>query len=143
MSEENLEVVRRYFGSPGDVVALFADDEVLAELVAAGRTVAHPDFHVYLENGLPETREGIEGLVETWREMLTGWEHLSADIEELREIDEGRVLALGSARGRTERDGVEVEIPTGAIYCFRGSKLWRVEYYTTQARALEAAGLSE
>ncbi len=65
------------------------------------------------------------------------------DIEELRDLGGGQVLAVGTIHIRGNGGGVETDIPTAGITTFRDGKLSRWEDLRERSLALEAAGLVE
>ena len=65
----------------------------------------------------------------------------SVEPEELRALDDGRVLALGQIRG-TSQTGIEMEVPFVNIYEVGDGHLRRVRIYLDRDEGLAAAGLS-
>ena len=58
----------------------------------------------------PDRTEGIAGMASAWRRWLDEWEDFRpVEVEEYRELDDGRVLVAGRIRGRGRASGVEVE----------------------------------
>ena len=54
-----------------------------------------------------------------------------------------RVASLFRIRAVGAGSGVSVERGDGMVWTFRNGKLARLDYFNNQAKALEAAGLSE
>ena len=69
------------------------------------------------------------------------WEEHRSRPDEMREIDDERVLLLSLEHFRG-RDGIEIEQPCGTIFTIRDGKIGRMQCFWEQATALEAAGLS-
>ena len=77
----------------------------------------HPDIEVVSVGG-PDPRElsGLTALADAWREFLGAWESFRVDLQEIRVLDEERVLALYRRTGRGRVSGMEIEDlggPTG------------------------------
>ena len=77
----------------------------------------HPDIEVVSVGG-PDPRElsGLTALAGAWREFLGAWESFRVDLQEIRVLDEERVLALYRRTGRGRVSGMEIEDlggPTG------------------------------
>jgi ketosteroid isomerase-like protein len=61
-------------------------------------------------------------------------------INDFSEIDENRVLGLGS--GRILREENPIEFETGLIYTFVDGKIAELDVFTSHSEAREAAGLA-
>jgi ketosteroid isomerase-like protein len=70
------------------------------------------------------------------------WEEHHTESEELRAIDDERVLVLSIEHFRG-RDGIEIEQPCGTIFTLRGGKIVRMQSFWDRQNALEAVGLRE
>jgi ketosteroid isomerase-like protein len=138
MASENVELVRSIFAAweQGDY---FGSGDW-----------AHSEIEFVLPDG-PDSGSwtGIAEMVEAWRNRLSAWENVRYKAEELRELDQERVLVLttlGEGRGKTS--GVDLaQIPkTGAGAAFfhiRDGKVIRLVAYFSRDRALADLGLSE
>jgi ketosteroid isomerase-like protein len=106
-----------------------------------------PDFELQIIGQLPGIdlehrytgREGVmrfrESLGEVWGD--------SARLEPQEIVDFGdRYLVLSRVRGRGKGSGIEVDHPIGLIVVWRGGLVERMDYYFSQVKAIEAAGLS-
>jgi ketosteroid isomerase-like protein len=69
-------------------------------------------------------------------------EDLHVDVEELRDLGEGRVLVVARYLGRGKKSGVELDQRIASVYEFRDGMVAGVRDYGTRDAALEAAGLS-
>jgi ketosteroid isomerase-like protein len=74
-------------------------------------------------------------------EFNAAWEEHRSDPEEVRVIDDERVLVLTIEHFRG-RDGIEFDQPCGTIFTLRGGKITRMQSFWERETALEAAGLS-
>ena len=142
MARENVELVKALLPQPdANIIPLFRDQEVFAEVGAAIRPFLTDDFQsVMVFPGESRTYAGLEGFRKNWLDWLEPWTTYRTTIDEL--IDDGdRVVGLLRNYGRREDMEREVELLAAAIFTFRGGKLARLEDYTDRAKALEAAGL--
>ena len=132
MSEENVELAIAFFNAynarDSDAVDRLLDPD--AEITTmTGRA------------GLPTrwspgtTRQYFEQLDDTLAD-------LRIEIERYRQLGE-RVVALGVIRGFGKASRVEVADDFAVVFVVRNSRFVRVDTYSNEKAALEAAGLSE
>jgi ketosteroid isomerase-like protein len=145
MSQENVELVKRFQPSGLDLVEVFsagADQLVSgdeAELFTDDFEVA---FIAEAAGGQDLQARGSAGLTAMWLEWLTPWRSYRLDVEEF--IDAGdAVVVLARVQARTERDGVLVQHSPAAIWRIRGGKVAAIHFYLDRAEALEAVRFSE
>jgi ketosteroid isomerase-like protein len=129
MVSENVELVRSLYkawerGWPADRV----DPEI--EWVVAGG----PD---------PGTWKGLAAVTDAIRDQLSDFEDWRIEPEEIREIDDERVLVLTRASGRGKTSGIEVESKRAQLLHIRGGKVTRSVYYHDREQALADLGLKE
>jgi ketosteroid isomerase-like protein len=129
MSEENVETLRRMYGS-GSVEELAAFLHPDAELRQAREI---PDADAYV--GRAEFLRGLQ----LW---LEEWEDFRFSPEEIADFGERTLMRVRLA-GRSRASGVELQATAFHLWAFRDGKPWRCDVYFDQAAALEAAGLSE
>jgi ketosteroid isomerase-like protein len=131
---ENLDLVRSIYAAweRGDFgSAAWADPEI-EYVVTDG-----PDPGVYT---------GVSAMAASWRTVLSAWEEVRTKVEECRELDDGRVLALMNWSGRGRRSGFDLaDVPwTGAnLFQFRNGRVTRLVLYWERAHALADLGLKE
>ena len=94
------------------------------------------------EQPAPRVARGREAIGRMVTQFDEAWEEHRSEPEEIRVIDDERILALSIEHFRG-RDGIEVEQPCGTIFTLRGGKIARMQSFWTREKALEAAGLSE
>ena len=152
MSEENVEIVARFYpGSGVDIAQLFADEGAMTRFEAPLVSLVHPSFEVTLDPGFAglsdTTRErnlrGIDAFRGMWGDWLSAWESFRLDVKELLPIADSRVLALIDMHGRPKTGGVEMSLPGAAIWTLIDGQVTRIELFLDPAEALEAAGLSD
>jgi ketosteroid isomerase-like protein len=133
MSEENLEIVRRWFaaGNRGGM-------DAAAEFW-------HPDINWRaMEGALDDVGvfhgpDAMRRYYEQWEETF---EDTRTEIEEL--IDRGdQAVAVVRGIGRMKGSDAEVDIRFAIVISFRDGKICRGREYATREEALEAAALRE
>jgi ketosteroid isomerase-like protein len=134
MPQENVEVVRAYFGATNEgdfarAMRYYAHD---VELVVPG--------DAFLEGGRFKGTDAVGRWFGNWfRTFQPGYRF---DLEEARDLGEVVLVVAGhSGRGRTS--GAEVRATTGYLFRVRDGKIASVELYAGRGEALEAAGLSD
>jgi ketosteroid isomerase-like protein len=137
MSQENVDLVRRLYEAvaarDSDAVLSIYDPELvwdhtnnteLARLV--GGTVYH----------------GHEGLQDWSRQFYEAWENVTAELEDVIDAGDDRVVAVLNYRGRGRVSGLEVEFTRMAgIFTIRDARVVRADWYRDEADALPAAGI--
>jgi ketosteroid isomerase-like protein len=129
MSQENIEIVRRFYADP-DPWSTFAT--WVAPDAEFDFTAVYPDGPVL--RGIDAARR--------FREDVP-WGSLHFEPERLIEVDAERVLALVRAVGVGQLSGVRGEARVAHEFSIRDGLLVRFKVYGDRAEALEAAGLSE
>jgi ketosteroid isomerase-like protein len=107
------------------------------------RTAADFEFHTAgLFPGLEPVYRGREGLVEFWNAFIEEpWALLHVEIDDLRELDDGRVLALLTFTGKGRESDVEMTVQYGHLCTFEDGKVTRIEAFADWNEAREAAGI--
>jgi hypothetical protein len=145
MSEQNVEFVRGLQPTDVDLVELFGGEQATSALIGDDQAgVVSPDARIEFvaaEPGLARSElRGIAGLIEGWRDWLEGWDSYVIQLEEL--LDAGNeVVALVRIRGRTTRDGVEIEHTPASVWKIEDGTVVGLTFYLDRKQALEAAGL--
>ena len=85
---------------------------------------------------------GREGMRRFLADTAETFDLFKASYTDVRDLGDGRVLAIGTLRMRGRSSGVESDILTAAIVEFRDGVLVRYKDYGDARLALEAAGLS-
>jgi ketosteroid isomerase-like protein len=132
VASENLDLVRSIFATwqRGDF---------------SSAAWAHPEIEFVIADGpAPGSFKGLADMAAGWREFLSAWEDFRAEqVDEYRELDGERVLALQrfSVRGKTS--GLDLRQVRGAnLFHFRRGKVTRLVLYWDRERALAELGLT-
>jgi len=109
---------------------------------------ADPEIEFVLADGPRPTRStGLAGMAESWRNRIDVIEGVRIEAEELRDLDDGRVLVLVRNMGRARRSGVEIEQLGGArmaaVFRIEGGRVTSLAIYWERSRALADLGLEE
>jgi ketosteroid isomerase-like protein len=107
--------------------------------LCAADVAVFPDASVFPEGGVVGRNEYRAFLEETW----SAWKSCSAKVEEVLDVEDGRVLIRGDWGGIGIASGVESYRSLNSIYTVRDGQISKVEYFFDHAKALEAVGLSE
>jgi ketosteroid isomerase-like protein len=133
MSQENVKLVCQAIDAFNEVgmaeagLRFFDDDAVFEE----------PP-----EQPSPTVAEGRDAAIRTFAQFEEAWEEHRSETEEIRVLDDERVLVLSIEHFRG-RDGIEISQPCGNLFTLRGGKIVRYQAFWERATALKAAGLSE
>jgi ketosteroid isomerase-like protein len=132
MSQGNIEALRAGYDainrSDLDAVLGLVDPEVVFEPLRAPVSGAY---------------YGLGGIREFFADTAESFDRFHVEAPEMRDLGDGRVLAIGTMRARVKQGGVETEVTSAGIATFRAGRLLRWKDYGDKARALEAAGLRE
>jgi ketosteroid isomerase-like protein len=128
MSEENIEIVRRAYGSLArrDWDGLWAD--------------AHPDFELHTQ--LQGSYRGPEEAQRFVEDRIAAFESWEAEPEEFFESDD-QVVVFVTQRAQPKGTSAVIEIKVGEVWTLRDGKVSTLETFPQREKALEAAGLSE
>jgi ketosteroid isomerase-like protein len=147
MSQEDVEIVRRLLGpfEQGEFVRLFRDDAISASLTAASAPFFTSDFEcVFVRDDVGRAAySGLDGLRAAWLDWLLPWESYHAEIEDVIDAGEGRVLVLTRDYARPKGADHEVKFIGAPVWTVREGKVARIEFYWNRAEGLAAVGLSE
>jgi ketosteroid isomerase-like protein len=130
MSQENVEIVRRILERLGK-----AGEPDLSNL--------DPNIEVH-DHELPdsEVHHGHGGYIRSIQDWEDAWSDYHFDLEEL--IDTGdRVVVILHTTATGRGSGIKLDRRDAQVYELRDGKVVRLDYFSTKAEALEAAGLSE
>ena len=85
---------------------------------------------------------GHEGVRQAWRDWLVSFKTLGVHAHTF--IDAGESVIVGwRMSGEGKASEAPVDLPGWSIHTLRNGRLIRIDVFSTEAEALEAAGLSE
>jgi ketosteroid isomerase-like protein len=84
---------------------------------------------------------GPDAAAEWYAAVDETWEELTVGIQEARDCGD-RVVAFGPLRGRGRESGAAIDIEAAAVAHVRDGLITSLQFFTSPAAALEAAGLS-
>jgi ketosteroid isomerase-like protein len=133
MSRENLDLVRSIYAAQerGDF---------------SSADWAHHDIEFVIPDGpSPGRWRGLAAMAEAWGDFLRAWDEYRIDVNEYRELDGGRILALTHRSGRGKTSGLDLERmgSEGAnLFQIHDGKVSRLVFYWDRGRAFADLGLS-
>src|SRR6202022_3390500 len=108
---------------------------------------AAPEIEYVIADGpSPGVWTGLAGLAEGVRDFLGAWDDFTVEVEELRELDNERVLVLVRYTGRGKKSRLEVGemgAKGATVFHVLGGKVTRRVHYFERERALADLGLEE
>jgi ketosteroid isomerase-like protein len=133
MSQENVEIVRRWFEgfNMGEVSPELCDPEIEIRNWS-GSLTAGP-------------YRGHDGLRRWWKELHdpdVAVELRPFQVEEIIDVDAERVVVVQRMTGRARYTGIELDLMWGAVVTVRGGKIASAAGYPTPEEAKQAAGLA-
>ena len=135
----NEEVVRELITPTdgADLKRLYGDDEEWARLRARlGPCVTERCRFAWVAPGARTDRVGLDEFREQWLEWMGAWEAYRSVTEEIRAIDDERVLVLVTQTG-TLPGGVEVPMQAAGVATVRDGKVCAVEFHANREDALQ------
>jgi ketosteroid isomerase-like protein len=120
--------------------------EIVRSLYARWEREENPDelYHPDIEWSMPHPGGQVKGrdeVVAFLRSFMGTWEHHEMELEEVRELEDGRVLVFFTERARGRTSGVDTVAHPAALWTFREDKIVRFEAFGDRAEALRLAGL--
>ena len=101
-------------------------------------------YHPEIEWSMPHPGGQVKGadqVVAFLRSFIGAWDDHEIEVEELRELDDGRVLALFNERARGRLSGVETSVSPAGLWTLRDGKIVRFEAYGDRDEGFRRAGL--
>jgi ketosteroid isomerase-like protein len=133
MSQDQIEIVREH------IEAWHAED--------APRALSFLDPHVVLDvsrtGGIDSAFYGHEAIAEFFRRYAGTFEDFRWEVERLRDLGSGAVLAVLTETGRGKGSGAPVNRPLATLYTLIDGKIAHITTFLSDREALEAAGLKE
>jgi ketosteroid isomerase-like protein len=133
MSQENVELARQAYGAYNRE-GINGILEYLDPAVEWRNPTESPNAGVFV---------GPEGVLEWQRMVNDAFEEMQFEPERIEELPDGRILAVLRFRMRARASEVTTEVPFAHLITWRDGKAIALSMYTSEAAAVEAAGLSE
>jgi ketosteroid isomerase-like protein len=132
MSQENVEIVRRFYElfNRGDWIAWADQLDEAVEYVNAVEAV------------IPGTRHGRDATLAAFQDFHSMWQAPHIEVEKLIATEE-QVVALVRFSGAGGGSGVPTSRVFGDVITVHAGKIVRFEWFGDPTQALEAVGLSE
>ena len=124
MSEENVEIVRRFLAVEIDEALTYADPRIVWNPVEESSAQGH---------------EAVRASLVRWKGE---WDNYELIPEEFTDTGD-RVIVTVRLRGRGRVSGIEVDARFYDVFTLRDRKIVRMDQFTEPSEALEAAGLRE
>jgi ketosteroid isomerase-like protein len=122
MSEENVEIVRRFLFLDVDDALAYADPDIVWNPAEEAATQGH---------------DAVRASLVRWKGEWDDYELLPEEFKEMGD----RVVAAVRLRGRGRGSGVEVDARFYDVFTLRQGKIVRMDQFTQRSEALEAAGV--
>jgi ketosteroid isomerase-like protein len=113
------------------------------ERVARGETVREL-FHEDVEWSMPHPGGEAHGLAEVgafWRDYEATWTERVLEVEEVRPLDDERVLVFFRETAVGRASGIETDASPAAIWTLRDGRVARFQAWIQRSDAVRAAGL--
>jgi len=137
MSQENMEVVRRY-------VEAFTADLAPSDWSGLVADRYEPDADYYPVRKFPEARpcHGVEEIARFLAEYRDAWDHYEMEVQKLIPVGDDRVLVHLVLKAEGRESGVKLEGDLYQCAWLRHGRFFRWEDHLTLKGALLALGLS-
>jgi ketosteroid isomerase-like protein len=107
---------------------------------------AHPDIEYKNVGGpSPGSWAGRAGMAEGMRDFLSAWKDFRVNVDQYRELDDERVLALTSYSARGKKSGLDLgqmQKKAALLFQMRAGKVTRIVSYWDREDALADLGLA-
>ena len=106
---------------------------------------AHPEIEWVIVDGPdPGVWRGVAGMADGFRSSMGVWKDVHAEVQEYRELDNDRVLALEWRRARWKASGLELKqmrAEGAVLFHLRDGKVARLAFYWDRERAFADIGV--
>jgi ketosteroid isomerase-like protein len=153
MSEENVEIVRRFFAAVGRFFDAYWDSpgRSLTSALETGETwpqlrealsYLHPDVE-WQTVFLGDTTHGQLEMAKTWDDYLKWADDYRVGLAEAEDLGGDRVYGVVALSSKLKDSGARMDARFYDVLTIQGGLIVRIEEYTEPSQALEAAGPRE
>jgi ketosteroid isomerase-like protein len=142
MSQENVEILRRYLATADSGMGVDAlDDQALDRVMQ----VFHPEVEFREDPKFPEgsVYRGRDALRAYFKRFSGEFDPFWWQAEDILDAGDEQVLVLVRVRGRGKGSGADFDTRGGWLFTMAEGSAIRVAAYLDRREALEAAGLAE
>jgi hypothetical protein len=135
MSQENVEVVRRFIDQYGDAPS---------DLQGLAANFFEPDADYYPVQKFPEARpcHGVEEIARFQADYRDAWDRYEMEVNKLIPVSDDRVLAHSTIKAEGRESGVKLDGDLYQCVWLRHGRFMRWEDHLSLRGALRALGLS-
>ena len=139
MSQENVEIVRRFIDEYGDA----PPDMQRLDLQGLAADFYEPDADYYPVRKFPEARpcHGVEEIARFLAEYRDAWDRYEIAVKRLIPVGDDRVLVHSTLQAEGRESGVKLEGDLYKCVWLRHGRFFRWEDHLTLKGALRALGL--
>ena len=136
MSQENVEIVRRFFEA--------ATQGPEPDFVTLSR-LSRPDHELTTDYGAMggDAFVGMEGYRQALSEFDTDWGRWRQELDDFLDAGKDTVVVLGHLVAQGQSSGIPVEGNWAALVKLREGQIASTRFFLNRSDALEAAGISE
>jgi len=136
MSQENVEIVRRFIGRLGDLAP--------SEMLRLASDFYEPDADFYPVRKFPEARpcHGVEEIARFLAEYRDAWDRYEFAVKRLAPVGDDRVFVHSVIRAEGRESGVKLEGDLYHCVWLRQGRFFRWEDHLTLKGAVRALGHS-
>jgi ketosteroid isomerase-like protein len=150
MSQENVEIVRRFFEAAGRSIEGWDRSRSFAEAVRTGDVPpATADALRYLSPQMEwrpifssETYRGLVEIARGWDDLLEASADYSVKLLDATSLDQDRVFITFGPAFEGRSSGIHVQASVYGVVSLRDRLIVAIDEFTDRREALEAAGLS-
>ena len=131
MSQENVEIVRRWWASvdAGELPFDLTDENVRIDNIE--QPVVEGTYH------------GHDGLRRWWEDFTESLADIHFEVLDFATLDAQRVLTENRSQGHFRETGLPIDLHWASIFSVRNGKVVHAAGYLSARQALEAVGLRE
>ncbi|HMC07262.1 MAG TPA: nuclear transport factor 2 family protein [Solirubrobacterales bacterium] len=151
MSQENVEIVQRFFGAIERLLQVSETSRSLLDAMNASDLP--PEAKEALGYLTPdaawnplfsgETYEGHPAIARGWDELREAAENYNSELLETTDLENDRVLIVFAVSLEGRASGIHVDAKIFAVVRFQDRLIARIDEYVERREALEAAKLQE